>query len=34
MSRGIAKRLLAIAGLIAFLFVFAATKVEFVYTAF
>jgi hypothetical protein len=34
MSKSIVTRLLAIAGLIAFLFVFAATRVEFVYAAF
>jgi len=34
MARGIAKRLLAIAGLIAFLFVYAATRVEFIYADF
>lgn len=34
MSRGIVTRLLAITGLLAFLMVFAATRVEFVYAAF
>jgi hypothetical protein len=34
MSRGIAKRLLAIAGLMVILILFAATRVEFVYAAF
>jgi hypothetical protein len=34
MARGIAKRLLAISGLVAFLFVFAATRVEFIYAGF